>query len=393
MNSRLFRFLAVLSILLLYTHLKIAQLLELLSPNTVLAALITIALFALMIAWQFVYRAKPQVFHRLWFRGLAWLGSITMGLWATFIIISIPLDLLEIFIAGIGRISHAASESPQATNQVGAALRMALLAVSSGLAGLGLVTVARGPLVRTASATFEDLPASLKGLKIAQLSDLHVGPLIRSDYVADVVRRTNELEPDLIVLTGDFGDGKAATIAPDLQPLQGLRAKHGVFYVTGNHEYYWGAQGIIDELERLGIEPLLNAHRVLTMGGAKVLVAGITDPAGEFFIPGHRPDLARALATTENCALKILLSHRPGTCIEAEEQGVNLQLSGHTHAGQFFPFSLFIPLAHKYFRGLNRHGRLWLYVNVGTGYWGPPNRFAVSSEITLLTCEPAETGS
>lgn len=389
MGSRLIRFLAVLSLLIFYTDFKIAQVLELVTPNSAWATLITVGLFAVMIAWQFVYRAKPQVFNHLWFRSLAWTGSVLMGLWATFIIISIPLDLVELFIKGITQVSHAASQNPEATGQMGTVLRVALLAVSSGITGLGFVAVMRGPRVLTVAATFPNLPKSLKGFKIAQLSDLHVGPLIRSDYVEDVVRRTNELEPDLIVLTGDFGDGKAETIALDLKPLAGLRAKHGVFYVTGNHEYYWGAQAIIEEFARLGITPLLNANRVLTVGDAKVLVAGVTDPAGESFIREHRPDLARALATTETCALKILLAHRPGVCLEAEKLGVNLQFSGHTHAGQFFPFSLFIPLAHKYFRGLNRHGDLWVHVNVGTGYWGPANRFAIGSEITLLNCEPA----
>lgn len=390
MSSRLIRFLTVLTILLLYTDFKVAQLLGLISPGFALATLITVGVFGVMIGWQFIYRAKPEVFNQLWFRGLAWLGSIVMGLWATFIIISIPLDLVEVFIAGIGRLSHAAAETPEAAvHPIGIALRLGLLGIAGGITVLGFIAVVRGPMVRRVTADFKSLPSALKDLKIAQISDLHVGALIRADYVEDVVRRTNALEPDIVVLTGDLGDGKAAMLAPDMQPLRDLRARYGVFYCTGNHEYYWGAQGIIAELESLGITPLLNSNRVLTIDGTKVLVAGITDPAGEYFIPDHRPDMAKALTSNEDCALKILLSHRPGVCDEAEERGVDLQFSGHTHAGQFFPFSLFIPFAHKYFRGLNRHGRLWLYVNVGTGYWGPPNRLAVGSEITLLTCEPS----
>lgn len=390
MSSRLIILLTVLSFLFLYTNSKISQLLHFVTSSGILSAALTAAVFVLMIAWQFVYRARPEVFDRRWYQLLAWVGSFTMGLWATFIIISIPLDLAEGLVAGIGQMSHAAVTDPGAAGGVvNGSIRMALLATAALISGLGFVSVLRGPQVKTVSVPIDQLPTPLENLRIAQISDLHVGPLIRSDYVDEVVRRTNALEPDLVFLTGDFGDGKAVSIAPDLRPLGNLRARYGVFYVTGNHEYYWGAAAIIQEIQRLGIEPLLNANRVLTIDGARILVAGVTDPTGESFIADHRTDLARALATAESCDLKILLSHRPGLCHEAEAQGVDLQFSGHTHAGQFFPFSLFIPLAHKYFRGLNRHGKLWLYVNVGTGYWGPPNRFAVGSEITLLTCHRA----
>jgi len=228
------------------------------------------------------------------------------------------------------------------------------------------------------------LPAELEGLRIAQISDLHVGPMIRGGYVERVVQRVLDLKPDLIAVTGDLADGVPEKLKVQVQPLSKLKAPLGVYYVTGNHEYYWGAQAWIDKAAELGFIPLLNENRIVSVRGSKVLVAGVTDTFAEQFIPSHRSDPAKAAATDEKPALKILLAHRPDSCLEAEPAGFDLQLSGHTHGGQFFPFSLLIPLFHRYWRGLNRHGRLWLYVNQGTGYWGPPDRFAVPSEITLL---------
>jgi predicted MPP superfamily phosphohydrolase len=193
-----------------------------------------------------------------------------------------------------------------------------------------------------------------------------------------------------VLVTGDIADARASSIVEDLAPLAELKAKHGVFYVTGNHEYYWDADGLVKLATSLGLQALMNENRVVKVGDAKILVAGITDPMGFMAGGRHRPDLARALTQAESTDFKILLSHRPDPFAEAEKSGVDLQFSGHTHGGQFFPFSLLIPLAHKHYRGLSRHGSLWIYVNPGTGYWGPPNRFGVPPEITLLSLVQSE---
>ncbi len=170
-----------------------------------------------------------------------------------------------------------------------------------------------------------------------------------------------------------------------MRALAKLTAPLGVYYVTGNHEYYWGAQRWIDRTKDFGFIPLVNENRLVDFHGGKVLVGGVTDTSGGHFVPSHRSDPKRAALSAEKRDLSVLLAHRPESCFEAEAAGFDLQLSGHTHGGQFFPWSLLIPLFHRYHRGLNRHGRLWVYVNSGTGYWGPPHRFAVPAEITLIT--------
>jgi predicted MPP superfamily phosphohydrolase len=262
---------------------------------------------------------------------------------------------------------------------------LSLFGVSGALAGLGLLEVVRGPKIKKTLLAVENLPPSLQGLKIAQISDLHVGLTIRKGYVEEVVRLMNETNPDFIFLTGDITDAPINSIAEHLKPLSNLKSKYGTFYITGNHEYYWDIESIIEAMKALGFTLLLNENRTLKIGDSKILIAGITDPAGEHGLPGHAPSMSRSIAALDETAFKILLAHRPDACVEAEALGFDLQFSGHTHAGQFFPFSLLIGLAHKYTKGLYRHGRMWVYVNPGTGYWGPADRLGIRAEISLVT--------
>ena len=363
MAARIIRILAIALVLLFYTSLKAIQIWP---GHIFLAIFCSATLFVFMLGGIFIYRANPDVYEDTWFRIFVWVGSLGMACWATFVIFSLPLDFVQI-----------ALTLPQG-------LSASVLAFSGGLATLGFIQVARGPQVREVSTSLENLSPALVGLKIAQISDLHVGPTIRKRYVEEVVSKTNATQPDLIFITGDIADGQAHSIAENLEPLRNLRARLGKFYVTGNHEYYSGAQGLIDKLSELGFTALLNENRVIQVGDAKLLVAGVTDPMGAVFSADHRPDLKKALRSGETVQLKVLLAHRPDACVEAEGLGVDLQFSGHTHAGQFFPFSLFIGLAHKYSRGLYRHGRMSIYVNPGTGYWGPANRLGVTPEISLV---------
>jgi predicted MPP superfamily phosphohydrolase len=168
--------------------------------------------------------------------------------------------------------------------------------------------------------------------------------------------------------------------------LQGLKHRHGIYFITGNHEYYSGAEAWIAENRRLGFEPLLNEHRVLKIGDASLVLAGVTDHSDSRFTSVNTSDPMKAMAgAPRDAGAKILLAHQPRSCFKAGEAGFDLQISGHTHAGQTFPGSLIVPFAHPYYKGLNRHGKMWVYVNRGTGYWGPPLRLGVPSEITLLT--------
>lgn len=366
MRSRLTILLSIAGILLGYTTFKINQIWP---GNPFLALGASLIVFFLMLGGTIISRSNEEVFSTTWFHILAWIGSLVMGTWATFILLSLPLDLIHIIVPA---------------DYLPANLYLGVFAASLVMAIIGFFTVKLGPKVVDVQATLHHLSDELSNLKFVQLSDLHVGPTVRRKYVENMVAKTLALDPDFIFLTGDFADAQASAITEHLEPLRKLRAKHGVYYVTGNHEYYWGAQALIEKMSELGFIPLINGNRVVRIGRSKVLVAGVTDPMGTHTYDGHRPDVALAIKSEEDTQLKILLAHRPDAFLEAERRGFDLQFSGHTHSGQFFPFSLFIGLAHKYYRGLHRHGRLLIYVNPGTGYWGPANRFGVRAEITRL---------
>jgi predicted MPP superfamily phosphohydrolase len=223
-----------------------------------------------------------------------------------------------------------------------------------------------------------------------QISDLHVGPTIRRSFVQKVVETANGLKPDAIVVTGDSVDGRVSDLRPHIEPFAQLRATHGVFGVTGNHEYYSGAEGWVRELRRLGVEMLMNEHRVLRHQGASLVLAGVTDYSAGHFDPGQASDPQRALQSAPaGMRPRILLAHQPRSADAAERAGADLQLSGHTHGGQFLPWRWFVPLQQPYVAGLHRHGRMWIYTSRGTGYWGPPKRLGAPSEITRLRLKPA----
>ena len=260
------------------------------------------------------------------------------------------------------------------------ALSLTILAVAGALSVVGIVQ-ARCPRVRHVRVPIHDLPPELEGYRIVQWSDVHVGPTIRRAFVESLVERTNALQPDAVAITGDLVDGYADDLRDEVQPMRDLRTRDGVFYVTGNHEYYWRAGEWIPLLQSLGLDFLKNEHRVIARGNARLAIAGVTDPVGR---DTHKQDPVRALAGAPVNSVKVLLSHRPQTADAADRLGVDLQLSGHTHGGQFFPFNLVIRKFQPIVTGLHRVGRLWLYVNRGTGYWGPPSRLAVGGEITVI---------
>lgn len=363
------RFLAILLGLFLYTAYQATRL----WPGQWIGSLVLAAIyFVAMLAWQFAYRARPHALDARWFRFAAWGGAFLLGWWATFVLISIPFEVIDLLVSGDFLTPDA---------------RWTMVGASAAFTILGFFEVWRGPRVRPVEVSLPRRPASLRGLRIVQISDLHVGPTIRRTYVEKLVAQVNRLDADLIAVTGDLADGAVEALRPHLDPLAGLRSKHGVFFVTGNHEYYWGAEPLLAHLKSWGWIPLLNESRQLDLRGARVQVAGVPDSSAADFIPSHRADLKQALASSgaeDADAVKILLAHRPDVCLEAAPLGVDLQLSGHTHWGQFFPFSLFMPFAHRYYRGLNEHGDLQVYVSAGAGYWGPPNRFGIAPEITLV---------
>lgn len=250
---------------------------------------------------------------------------------------------------------------------------------------VGFVNARRRARIRRVDVPIAGLPEALHGFSIAQISDLHVGATIKRDYIECIVDAVNGLNADMIAVTGDLVDGSVSDLARHTEPLARLSARHGAFFVTGNHEYYSGAGAWVNELRRLGMQVLMNEHVVLRHEGASLVVAGVTDLQAVFFDSAQRSDPEAAIAgAPPDAHVKLLLAHQPRSAFAAVQAGFDLQLSGHTHGGQFFPWNYVVRLFHPYTTGLHRLGRLWVYVSRGTGYWGPPKRLGAPSEITCL---------
>jgi hypothetical protein len=244
---------------------------------------------------------------------------------------------------------------------------------------------ARNPKILKTEVFLKNLPEEFDGYKIAQISDLHVGLTIRRDYVERVVEITNSIGADSIALTGDFMDGSVASLAYDMEPIRSLKSKDGVFFCTGNHEYYSGAPSWMEYFRESGFHVLHNENRVVQRNGAEIYFCGVCDITAHRIERDHIHDVKKAVTGIPQEACKILLAHQPKSIYEASDNGIDLQLSGHTHAGQFFPGSLLVYLVQPYVKGLNLHKDTQIYINQGTGYWGPPMRNGTQSEISEIT--------
>jgi len=272
-----------------------------------------------------------------------------------------------------------------ATGRVQEASAWIVVAAAAFATLIGYINARRVARVVDVDVPIANLPAALHGFSIAQISDIHVGPTIRRDYVEGIVAAVNRLEADAIAITGDLVDGSVRELASHVEPLAQLRARYGTFFVTGNHEYYSGERAWTRELRRLGMRVLMNEHVVVDHHDAKIVVAGVTDFGAHHFDPAQRSDPFAALAEAPaDAGAKILLAHQPRSAPEAASAGFDLQLSGHTHGGQFWPWNFFVRFQQPFTAGLDRLGSLWIYTSRGTGYWGPPKRFGAPSEITRI---------
>jgi len=269
-------------------------------------------------------------------------------------------------------------------------LGLGSLGLTGLLAGYSLWQGLRAVAVKRLTVSLKRLPASLRGFRIVQLTDVHIGPTLDGNWLRKVVDKVNSLNADVVAITGDLVDGTVARLGSQVAPLAELKSKHGVYFVTGNHEYYSGVTEWLAELERLNIRVLRNqrvsvpAHAT---GSAQIDIAGVDDAASGSF-PGHGPDVAAALKGRDPAHPVVLLAHQPITVADAAQHGVDLQLSGHTHGGQLFPWGYFVRLQQPYVVGLHEHAGTKLYVSSGTGYWGPPMRLASTAEITEITLIP-----
>jgi len=312
---------------------------------------------------------------------LAWSGMLAMGLFSSLFVLTVLRDALLLASAAW----VALWPGVLASEWIAQATAWAVLAAAATVTVLGAWNARRTAAVVRVDVPVTDLPEALHGFTIAQISDIHVGPTIRGGYLQAIVDRVNRLEADMVAVTGDLVDGSVAELAGHVASLATLRSRHGTFFVTGNHEYYSGAHAWITELRRLDVRVLLNEHVVLRHDGSDVVVAGVTDHSAHHFDIGHRSDpRASVHGAPLGAALRLLLAHQPRSAMAAIGLGFHLQLSGHTHGGQFWPWNLFVRLQQPFTAGLHRLRDLWIYTSRGTGYWGPPKRFGAPSEITCL---------
>lgn len=296
----------------------------------------------------------------------------------------------SVLIGGLLRLALTVADVGEGQDRA-RAVTWAVLAVSAVLLGWGYAEARRVPRVRRLDVRLPRLGAGLDGLRVVLITDTHYGPLDRARWSERVCETVNTLEADLVCHTGDIADGTAERRRAQAVPLGTVRATRARVYVTGNHEYYSEAQGWVDLMAELGWEPLRNRHLLLERGGDTLVVAGVDDVTAESSgLAGHRAHLAGALEDADPELPVLLLAHQPTFVDRAAAGGVDLQLSGHTHGGQIWPFHHLVRLDQPALAGLSRHGaRTLLYTSRGTGFWGPPFRVFAPSEITLLVLRSA----
>jgi len=263
-------------------------------------------------------------------------------------------------------------------------LSVGILTVVGPTTAYGYYSARKGPSVINQTIFLNDLPDEFENFTIAQISDLHVGPTIKKPYVEKVLNQISIINPDLIAITGDLIDGSIDYLKKDLEPLSEMIANYGTYFVTGNHEYYSGAEKWLDETDRMGFTNLVNEHDLISINNETITLAGVTDFRAHQIIPSHKSNPKNALRGSTDQKVKILLAHQPSSIFKANEAGYDFQISGHTHGGQFWPFTYPTKKANPYLSGLHNHNGTQIYVNSGTGYWGPPLRLGVPSEITLF---------
>jgi predicted MPP superfamily phosphohydrolase len=378
------RILIIMGILLLlngYIALHIIHLLPAAGHSLCLVWAIMVVFVALQIV-PFIERLffrepKGKIGNPVLLWALNWLPYLSFGIFSCLFLYSLAMDVI-----GLGwKLFFAPSDTARFDSE----MLIALAIVTLGTIAIGIKQAVSGPRVVKVNIPLDNLPKNFNGFKIVQISDLHIGSTIGNRYISNIIDIANGLKPDLIALTGDIIEGHVQDIKDDVGLLSNLQAQYGRYVITGNHEYYWDAFGWIKQFKKYGLHVLLNEHVAIKIGDEEIILGGVTDYSTISMPSEHAFNPAKALANTPPDAVKILLAHQPVSYTMAQEARADLMLSGHTHGGQYFPFSLLIRFFQKYYKGLNKYKNMWIYVNRGTGYWGPPLRTFVPSEITLIT--------
>lgn len=346
---------------------------------TVVIALLFVMLMSGFMAVRGMSRSVASPF--MWV-SYTWLGAMF------FLVIALGSSDLAKLVVNLsararGRVVEGAPDDPERRRALARLFGGAAALAGIGASGLGLASALSPVAVSRVRVAIDRLSKAKSGYRIVQISDVHVGPTIGREFIEGIVARINALNPDLVAITGDLVDGSVAELAEHVAPLAKIKAKDGVFFVTGNHEYYSGADAWIAHLTTLGIRVLRNEH--VRIGGDDGFdLVGIDDASSHGFGHGHGADLKKALEGRDASRACVLLAHQPKGIDLADTLGVDLQLSGHTHGGQMIPWNFLVRLQQPFVAGLHKLARAQIYVSRGTGYWGPPMRVGAPAEITEI---------
>ncbi len=373
-------FFLILATVLLATHTyiwqRVSAYLQLSSGQRQTAGLVLGLLAVLTLVAYPVSRALPReaagIFMWIVF---PWLGILLI--FVTVLIIADTAWMIKSLF--LGELLHNVARREFLARSFG----VAALCATALLSAASLWYALRPVSVKALTITLDRLPKALDGLRIVQITDMHVSPMVNERWVRDIVNKVNALSPDVIVITGDLVDGPVSDLAPFIAPLADLKARLGVYFTTGNHEFYSGVESWCRHIAAMGIRVLRNERISLTLNGETFDLAGTEDYGS------GRANLAQALSGRSPERPLILLAHQPVEIEAAASHGVDLQLSGHTHGGQIWPFNSLVLLQQPYVRGLYRRNHTQIYVSAGTGYWGPPMRLGTSAEITHITLRSA----
>jgi uncharacterized protein len=320
-------------------------------------------------------RLVPQQWRPI----LAWPGYVWIAVMFYLLVTLAILEVPRVVVRIAGR--RAFSEDRRLL--LGRSLAVTAGVASVAATGIGMVQALGPPNLKRVPIRLTKLPASMDGFRIALVSDIHLGPLLGRSHTERIVRMINSTDADLVAVVGDLVDGSVAELGHAAEPLQDLRARHGSFFVTGNHEYFSGADQWIKEITSFGLTVLRN-QRVEIDG---LDLAGVNDATGGG--SGDPPDYAKALDGRDSARPAVLLAHQPVQAHEAARHGVDLQLSGHTHGGQMVPFNLVVGLQQPIIAGLGTVDGTQVYVTRGAGFWGPPVRFGAPPDISLVELHSA----
>ncbi|WP_035276310.1 metallophosphoesterase [Desulforegula conservatrix] len=350
-----------------------------------------VLLFALLAAVPLIIGLQRLGYENFWTDSAAWIVYMSLGFLSMLLMLIVIMDIFKFTWWGTRKFTDAIPEetededfNPGRRVFIGTSFSSALIMASAGLTAAGTYQAVKIPEVRMVTVPAGRIPEALTKLKIVQISDIHAGPTLKRSWIEGLVRKINKIEPDILVLTGDLVDGSVQRLGVDVSPLAEIKAKLGKYYVTGNHEYYSGVLPWLDKVKELGFEIFQNNHKIIEHEGARLLLAGVPDFRAGGFIKDHASDPMLAIKGAPDSDYKILLAHQPKSLHAATLAGFDLQISGHTHGGQFWPWNLFVGLDQPVTAGLKKIENMHIYVSRGTGYWGPPVRLGAPSEITLI---------